>query len=84
MGNEALNASESTRITSRSYLLTINLKEGRNLVIRDRCGKNPILPLLLHMRTFTARSQVVHNNREVHKRDTYHFTRGQLNASHFP
>lgn len=24
-----------------AYLLTVHLKEGRNLVIRDRCGKEP-------------------------------------------
>ena len=30
-----------------AYLLTIHLKEGRNLVVRDRCGKAwPCVPLV--------------------------------------
>lgn len=46
MDNEAVNMSESARDSQRSYLLTVNLKEGRNLVIRDRCGKELISALL--------------------------------------
>lgn len=42
MGNEAVSMSETVKDPPRSYLLTINLKEGRNLVIRDRCGKELI------------------------------------------
>lgn len=38
MSNETV--SENIRDPPRSFLLTINLKEGRNLVIRDRCGKD--------------------------------------------
>lgn len=46
MDNEAVNMSESARDSQRSYLLTVNLKEGHNLVIRDRCGKELISALL--------------------------------------
>lgn len=37
-------ASDSVRDPLRSFLLTINLKEGHNLVVRDRCGKISITP----------------------------------------
>lgn len=47
MGNDTLSVSEGSRDCGRSFLLTINLKEGRNLVIRDRCGEKPVLLLLL-------------------------------------
>lgn len=47
MDNDAVNMSESARDSQRSYLLTVNLKEGRNLVIRDRCGKELISALQL-------------------------------------
>lgn len=75
MSSETVNVPENTRISHRSYLLTINLKEGRNLVIRDRCGKNLILPLL------PQRHMVYENNsRVVHKDDRYHVTFRELNV----
>lgn len=37
--NESHGAVEQPKVAARSFLLTIKLKEGRNLVIRDRCGK---------------------------------------------
>lgn len=46
MGNEMPSPSESSKDLFQSFLLTINLKEGRNLVIRDRCGKNRPYTLL--------------------------------------
>uniref|UniRef100_A0A8C4H1F2 C2 domain-containing protein n=1 Tax=Dicentrarchus labrax TaxID=13489 RepID=A0A8C4H1F2_DICLA len=51
--------SENTRDLSRSFLLTINLKEGRNLVIRDRCGtSDPYVKFKLDGKTF-YKSKVV-------------------------
>lgn len=44
MGSET---ADSFSGLSRSFLLTINLKEGRNLVIRDRGGKSITLLLQL-------------------------------------
>ncbi|XP_026149166.1 multiple C2 and transmembrane domain-containing protein 2 isoform X2 [Mastacembelus armatus] len=62
MGNEALNVSESNRDSPRSFLLTINLKEGRNLVIRDRCGtSDPYVKFKLDGKTF-YKSKVVYKN----------------------
>ena len=48
MANETQSVSGSTRDLARSFLLTINLKEGCNLVIRDRCGKNLSGHVVLH------------------------------------
>lgn len=39
MRTETAGVSEHQRETQRTYLLTIFLKEGRGLVIRDRCGE---------------------------------------------
>uniref|UniRef100_A0A8C4NM49 C2 domain-containing protein n=1 Tax=Dicentrarchus labrax TaxID=13489 RepID=A0A8C4NM49_DICLA len=59
MGNESFSVSENTRDLSRSFLLTINLKEGRNLVIRDRCGtSDPYVKFKLDGKTF-YKSKVV-------------------------
>uniref|UniRef100_A0AAY4EY33 C2 domain-containing protein n=1 Tax=Denticeps clupeoides TaxID=299321 RepID=A0AAY4EY33_9TELE len=46
----------------KTYLLTINLKEGRNLVIRDRCGtSDPYVKLKLEGKTI-YKSKVVYKN----------------------
>lgn len=39
MGNEAASASEHSQDLRSSFLLTVHLKEGHNLVVRDRCGE---------------------------------------------
>ncbi|XP_040912784.1 multiple C2 and transmembrane domain-containing protein 2-like isoform X2 [Toxotes jaculatrix] len=62
MGNETLSVSESIRDFPRSFLLTVNLKEGRNLVIRDRCGtSDPYVKFKLDGKTF-YKSKVVYKN----------------------
>ncbi|XP_067452049.1 multiple C2 and transmembrane domain-containing protein 2-like isoform X1 [Thunnus thynnus] len=62
MGNETLSVSENFRDPLRSYLLTINLKEGRNLVIRDRCGtSDPYVKFKLDGKTF-YKSKVIYKN----------------------
>lgn len=62
MDNDAVNMSESARDSQRSYLLTVNLKEGRNLVIRDRCGtSDPYVKFKLDGKTF-YKSKVVYKN----------------------
>lgn len=62
MDNEAVNMSESARDSQRSYLLTVNLKEGHNLVIRDRCGtSDPYVKFKLDGKTF-YKSKVVYKN----------------------
>uniref|UniRef100_A0AAZ3QEG9 C2 domain-containing protein n=1 Tax=Oncorhynchus tshawytscha TaxID=74940 RepID=A0AAZ3QEG9_ONCTS len=48
--------------SQRSYLLSINLKEGRNLVIRDRCGtSDPYVKFKLDGKTL-YKSKVVYKN----------------------
>lgn len=56
-GNESPGAAEHPRVAARSFLLTIKLKEGRNLVIRDRCGK------LCSFKTNDL--TILHGNKEV-------------------
>uniref|UniRef100_A0A674CKD7 Multiple C2 and transmembrane domain-containing protein 2-like n=1 Tax=Salmo trutta TaxID=8032 RepID=A0A674CKD7_SALTR len=59
---EMLSVSGSTRESQRSYLLSINLKEGRNLVIRDRCGtSDPYVKFKLDGKTL-YKSKVVYKN----------------------
>ncbi|XP_028257588.1 multiple C2 and transmembrane domain-containing protein 2 isoform X2 [Parambassis ranga] len=62
MGNETVSVSDNTRDLPRSYLLTINLKEGRNLVIRDRCGtSDPYVKFKLDGKT-CYKSKVIYKN----------------------
>ncbi|XP_024279312.1 multiple C2 and transmembrane domain-containing protein 2 isoform X1 [Oncorhynchus tshawytscha] len=60
-GNNAM-AAGSQPGPIQKYLLTINLKEGRNLVIRDRHGtSDPYVKFKLEGKTF-YKSKVVHKN----------------------
>ncbi|XP_056135240.1 multiple C2 and transmembrane domain-containing protein 2-like [Lampris incognitus] len=62
MGSETLNGAENIRETPRSFLLTVNLKRGQNLVIRDRCGtSDPYVKFKLDGKTF-FKSKVVYKN----------------------
>ncbi|XP_070821080.1 multiple C2 and transmembrane domain-containing protein 2-like isoform X2 [Chaetodon trifascialis] len=62
MGNETPSVSENSRFPPRSYLLTISLREGRNLVIRDRCGtSDPYVKFKLDGKTF-YKSKVVYKD----------------------
>lgn len=45
MANETESMSNNVQDLPRSFLLHINLKEGRNLAVRDRCGKNQTILL---------------------------------------
>ncbi|XP_073320106.1 multiple C2 and transmembrane domain-containing protein 2-like isoform X1 [Pagrus major] len=62
MGNETPAVAENSSFSLRSFLLTINLKEGRNLVIRDRCGtSDPYVKFKLDGKTF-YKSKVVYKD----------------------
>nr|XP_057944773.1 multiple C2 and transmembrane domain-containing protein 2 isoform X2 [Doryrhamphus excisus] len=59
---ESPSITEGSRESLRSFLLTINLKEGRNLVIRDRCGtSDPYVKFKLEGKTI-YKSKVVFKN----------------------
>ncbi|XP_074521891.1 multiple C2 and transmembrane domain-containing protein 2-like isoform X2 [Halichoeres trimaculatus] len=62
MGNEIPSPSESSKELFQSFLLTINLKEGRNLVIRDRCGtSDPYVKFKLEGKSF-YKSKVIYKD----------------------
>ncbi|KAK9971391.1 hypothetical protein ABG768_024760 [Culter alburnus] len=62
MRTETAGVSEHQRETQRTYLLTIFLKEGRGLVIRDRCGtSDPYVKFKLDGKTL-YKSKVVYKN----------------------
>ncbi|XP_072237123.1 multiple C2 and transmembrane domain-containing protein 2-like isoform X3 [Leuresthes tenuis] len=62
MGSETASVSEGFQESPRSFLVTINLKEGRNLVIRDRCGtSDPYVKFKLDGKTI-YKSKVVYKN----------------------
>ncbi|XP_077569804.1 multiple C2 and transmembrane domain-containing protein 2-like isoform X2 [Stigmatopora nigra] len=53
---------EGSRESLTSYLLTINLKEGRNLVIRDRCGtSDPYVKFKLEDKTIYKSKWIYRN-----------------------
>ncbi|XP_054916030.1 multiple C2 and transmembrane domain-containing protein 2 isoform X2 [Poeciliopsis prolifica] len=54
--------SDNVQDFPRSYLLSINLKEGRNLVIRDRCGtSDPYVKFKFDGKSI-FKSKVIHKN----------------------
>ncbi|KAM9860593.1 multiple C2 and transmembrane domain-containing protein 2 [Aulostomus maculatus] len=62
VSSEIAGASDNNRDHLRSFLLTITLKEGRNLVIRDRCGtSDPYVKFKLDGKTI-YKSKVVYKN----------------------
>ncbi|KAL2088372.1 hypothetical protein ACEWY4_015271 [Coilia grayii] len=61
-GSEGLYHPESSQDSQKTYILTINLKEGRNLVIRDRCGtSDPYVKFKMDGKTL-YKSKVVYKN----------------------
>ncbi|XP_016409083.1 multiple C2 and transmembrane domain-containing protein 2-like, partial [Sinocyclocheilus rhinocerous] len=62
MKTESAGVNEHQREAQRTYLLTINLKEGHGLVIRDRCGtSDPYVKFKLDGKTL-YKSKVVYKN----------------------
>ncbi|TSL68189.1 Multiple C2 and transmembrane domain-containing protein 2 [Bagarius yarrelli] len=62
MAGESGSVSENHKEPQRSYLLSINLREGRGLVIRDRCGtSDPYVKFKLDGKTL-YKSKVMYKN----------------------
>ncbi|XP_062404869.1 multiple C2 and transmembrane domain-containing protein 2 isoform X2 [Sardina pilchardus] len=62
VGGESLYLPEHLRDSQKTYLLNITLKEGKNLVIRDRCGtSDPYVKFKLDGKTL-YKSKVVYKN----------------------
>ncbi|XP_041796941.1 multiple C2 and transmembrane domain-containing protein 2 isoform X2 [Chelmon rostratus] len=79
MGNETLSVSENSWSPPRSFLLTISLKEGRNLVIRDRCGtSDPYVKFKLEGKTF-YKSKVVYKDLNPTWNETFSLPLKDLN-----
>uniref|UniRef100_A0A8C3A274 Multiple C2 domains, transmembrane 2b n=1 Tax=Cyclopterus lumpus TaxID=8103 RepID=A0A8C3A274_CYCLU len=77
-GNET-QMSESVKDHHRSFLLTINLKEGHNLVIRDRCGtSDPYVKFKLDGKTI-HKSKVVYKDLNPKWNETFSLPVKDLN-----
>lgn len=97
MGSKSPNVSESTRDSPRSFLLTINLKEGCNLVIRDRCGKTIILTILFFFFYYWGANMLkavfvsfvwcnmvmLPDNSRAHRKSRINLPTGIINAAEF-
>lgn len=80
-GGETPAGSENVREPPRSFLLTINLKEGRSLVIRDRCGtSDPYVKFKLDGKTF-YKSKVVYRNLNPKWNETFSLPVKDLNQN---
>ncbi|XP_011607838.2 multiple C2 and transmembrane domain-containing protein 2 isoform X1 [Takifugu rubripes] len=76
---DTANESTSTSVSHRSFLLTINLKEGRNLVIRDRCGtSDPFVKFKMEGKTF-YKSKVVYKDLNPTWNETFSLPLKDLN-----
>uniref|UniRef100_A0A671TH80 Multiple C2 and transmembrane domain-containing protein 2-like n=1 Tax=Sparus aurata TaxID=8175 RepID=A0A671TH80_SPAAU len=83
MGHETSAVAENSRPSLRSFLLTINLKEGRNLVIRDRCGtSDPYVKFKLDGKTF-YKSKVVYKDLNPTWNETFSLPVKDLNQKLF-
>ncbi|KAI9517957.1 hypothetical protein NQZ68_001127 [Dissostichus eleginoides] len=79
MGNESPSVSGGIKVSTRSFLLTINLKEGRNLVIRDRCGtSDPYVKFKLDGKTL-YKSKVVYRDLNPKWNESFSFPVKDLN-----
>uniref|UniRef100_A0A8C2DK65 Multiple C2 domains, transmembrane 2b n=1 Tax=Cyprinus carpio TaxID=7962 RepID=A0A8C2DK65_CYPCA len=73
MKTETAGVNEHQREAQRTYLLTICLKEGRGLVIRDRCGtSDPYVKFKLDGKTL-YKSKVVYKNLNPVWNETFSF-----------
>ncbi|XP_043101743.1 multiple C2 and transmembrane domain-containing protein 2 isoform X3 [Puntigrus tetrazona] len=73
MKTESAGVNEHQREAPRTYLLTICLKEGRGLVIRDRCGtSDPYVKFKLDGKTL-YKSKVVYKNLNPVWNETFSF-----------
>ncbi|XP_073692519.1 multiple C2 and transmembrane domain-containing protein 2 isoform X2 [Garra rufa] len=73
MKTESAEVNEQQKEAQRTYLLTIRLKEGRGLVIRDRCGtSDPYVKFKLDGKTL-YKSKVVYKNLNPVWNETFSF-----------